>query len=117
MHGFGGSTEVLYQLLDMGGYVSFSAYGAHPGRKRIRDAIRACPLDRLLLETDSPDMVPPETVCRFPLVGRDGNRLHHPAELLTAYQWIAELKGIDLDQLAPVVEENFRRLFGVRLSF
>ena len=116
-HGFGGSREVLYQLIDLGGYVSFSAYGAHPGRKRIRDAIRACPLDRLLIETDAPDMVPPEETCRFPLLSGTGKRLHHPAELLTAYEWIADLKGIELDKLAVSVGQNFQRLFGKCASF
>lgn len=116
-HGFGGSREVMYGLLDMGGYVSFSAYGAHPGRKRIRDAIRACPIDRLLIETDSPDMVPPEDVCRFPLASETGQRLHHPAELQTAYQWIAGLREITVDKLGRQVEENFRRLFGERVAF
>lgn len=111
-HGFGGSREVMYQLLDLGGYVSFSAYGAHPGRKRIRDALRACPLDRLLVETDAPDMVPPADVCQFPLLSNSGRRLHHPAELITAYEWIAAIRGIGMQELAGHVEENFQRLFG-----
>ncbi len=111
-HGFGGSREVLYQLVDLGGYASFSAYGAHPGRKRIRDAVRSCPIDRLLVETDAPDMVPPEEVCRYPLASESGKRLHHPAELLTAYGWIAEIRQMDVAELAVQVQANFHRLFG-----
>ncbi len=116
-HGFGGSKEVLFEFLDMGGYFSFSSYGSHPGRKRIRDAVRACPVDRLLIETDAPDMVPPEDVCQFPLISQSGERLHHPAELLTAYQRVAEWKGMKVDELAQQIEENFRRLFGHLESF
>lgn len=111
-HGFGGSKEVLYQILDLGGYVSFSAYGADPGRKRIRDAIRACPADRILVETDAPDMVPPEQVCQFPLTSESGKCLHHPAELQTAYAFIADLRGEDVSDFARQVEANFHSLFG-----
>ncbi|HSH09152.1 MAG TPA: TatD family hydrolase, partial [Oceanipulchritudo sp.] len=111
VHGFGGSVEVMHQLLDRGGYFSFSAYAADPGRKRMRDAARACPPDRLLVETDAPDMVPPEAVCRYPLNDSAGHRLHHPAEIQTAYAFLAEWRGVDLAELAGQVETNFQRLF------
>lgn len=113
-HGFGGSREVLYQLLDLGGYVSFSAYGAHPGRKRIRDAVRACPADRLLAETDAPDMVPPEDVCQYPISDTRG-RLQHPLEIVTAYEYLAEWRGEAMEDLAAQIGENFRNLFSVGL--
>jgi TatD DNase family protein len=111
VHGFGGSKETLYELLDLGGYVSFSAYAADPGRKRMRDAARACPSDRILAETDAPDMVPPETACRYPLTAKDGRRLHHPCEIETAYAFLAEWRKVDLLAFAGQVEENFQRLF------
>jgi TatD DNase family protein len=111
VHGFGGSREVLFQLLDLGGFVSFSAYAADPGRKRMRDAIRACPADRLLAETDAPDMVPPEQSCRHPLTGPDGKRLHHPMEIATSYALLAEVRGVALEVLAGQIQDNFERLF------
>jgi len=111
VHGFGGSVEILHQLLDLGGHASFSAYAAHPGRKRMRDAARVCPLDRLLVETDAPDMVPPEENCRFPLHDWSGKRLHHPFEIETAYSFLAEWRGEDLRAMAAQVEQNFQRLF------
>lgn len=111
VHGFGGSKEVLFQLLDLGGYASFSAYAADPGRKRMRDAARACPPDRLLVETDAPDMVPPVEVCRFPLQDAQGNRLHHPFEIETAYHFLAQWRGVDLYSMAAQVRGNFLRLF------
>lgn len=112
VHGFGGSREVLFQLLDLGGYVSFSAYAADPKRRRMREAARACPADRLLVETDAPDMVPSESVTRFPLRDREGRRLHHPEELRTAYAFLAGLRGEDPEDLAVRVEANFQWLFG-----
>jgi TatD DNase family protein len=111
VHGFGGSTEILHELLDLGGHVSFSAYAADPKRKRMRDAIKACPDDRLLAETDAPDMVPPEKACRFPLKAPDGKRLHHPMEIKTAYALLAELRGVAIEKLTDQIEANFKRLF------
>ena len=112
VHGFGGSREVMYQLLDLGGYVSFSAYLADPKRHRMRESARACPGDRILAETDAPDMVPPADVCQFPLQGSKGQRLHHPSDIRTAYAVLAELRGEPLQDFARSVESNFVRLFG-----
>jgi TatD DNase family protein len=112
VHAFAGSREVLYPLLDLGAFFSFSAYAADPARKRMREAIRACPPDRLLAETDAPDMVPPAAVCRFPLTDTAGERLHHPSEIATAHALIAELRGEPEAALAARLAENFRRIFG-----
>jgi TatD DNase family protein len=111
VHGFGGSREVLFELLDLGGHASFSAYAADPGRKRMRDAARACPADRILVETDAPDMVPPEADCAYPFKDAEGKPLHHPAEIATAYQFLANWRGEDLESFATRVRENFLRLF------
>jgi len=112
VHGFGGSRETLFEILDLGGHVSFSAYAAHPRRQRAREAIRACPADRLLAETDAPDMVPPAAVCRYPLAAPDGAPLHHPAEIATATAFLAETRGEPLPLLAARIEATFEALFG-----
>lgn len=111
VHGFGGSREVLHQLLDLGGYVSFSAYAGEPRRKRMREAIRACPPDRLLAETDAPDMLPPENSITYPLTTETGERLHHPAEIRTAYALLADIRKVDPDELGSHIGANFERLF------
>lgn len=112
VHAFSGSIEVLYQLLDLGAHFSFSAYAADPRRRRMREAIRACPPDRLLLETDAPDMLPPEPACRFPLHAPDGRRLHDPREIVTAAHCVAALRGEPLLPLLARMESTFLRLFG-----
>ncbi len=112
VHGFSGSIEVLDQLLDLGGSVSFSAYGAHPGRSSIRKAVRRCPVDRILAETDAPDMVPLEECCCFSILDGQGHRLHHPAEISTAYRYLAEWRKESPVQLMERISDNFRRLFG-----
>ena len=111
VHAFGGSREVLHQLLDLGASLSFSAYAANPRRKRMREAIRDCPEDRLLAETDAPDMVPPENSVVYPLRAESGERLHHPAEIRTAYRLLAELRQTDPARLAGAIKDNFERLF------
>ena len=112
VHGFGGSPEVQRQLLEMGAYFSFSAYALAPHRKRMRKAVAACPEDRLLLETDAPDMAPGTETVAYPLMDTEGNPLHDPREILTAYRGVAELRGIEEAELRKRVETNFRKLYG-----
>ncbi len=116
VHGFGGSGEVQRQLLKLGAHFSFSAYALSPRRKRMREAVRACPPDRLLIETDAPDMVPDRAICRFPRKDPEGNRIHDPREIRTAYAGIAELRGEELSGLRVRVAANFARLFATQLD-
>lgn len=116
VHGFGGSPEVQRQLLEMGAYFSFSAYALAPHRKRMRKAVAACPEDRLLLETDAPDMAPGTETAAYPLMDTEGNPLHDPREIRTAYRGVAELRGLEETELRRRVETNFRALYGVAES-
>ncbi|MGJ3244072.1 MAG: TatD family hydrolase [Opitutales bacterium] len=113
VHAFAGSTEGMRQLADLGGFFSFSAYIADPRRKTTREAARACPAGRLLLETDAPDMAPPPEVTRWPLGRQDKKRrIHHPAEIATARDVVAEMRGESSASVEDRTTENFRRLFG-----
>ncbi|NBD38942.1 MAG: TatD family deoxyribonuclease [Verrucomicrobia bacterium] len=112
VHGFGGSLEVQRQLLELGAYFSFSAYALAPHRKRMRKAVAACPEDRLLLETDAPDMAPGTGMAAYPLIDTEGNPLHDPREILTACRGVAELRGMEEAELRRRLETNFRRLYG-----
>ncbi|MEO0795044.1 MAG: TatD family hydrolase [Verrucomicrobiota bacterium] len=118
LHGYNGSTEMVRELANLGAYFSFSAYVMHDRKKRHRDALMQVPLDRLLVETDCPDMLPPDDWQRFTLPGKvsfvhapDGESLHHPANINAAYQAIAEVTGIEQADLAQLVETNFQRFF------
>lgn len=111
VHGFGGSLEVQRQLLELGGYFSFSSYAADPRRKRMREALAACPADRLLFETDAPDMAPPVGKARFPLQDASGNPVHHPHEILSSYLLAAELRECASEDLVTGAAANFARLF------
>jgi len=116
VHGFGGSVEMLHQLADIGGHFSFSAYAADRKRKKMRDAVRACPDDRILVETDAPDMVPSEMVVQFALRDSEGNRIHHPKELQTAYVQLSRIRETGVEPFLEQVHSNFHRLFAPSLT-
>ena len=71
------------------------------------------PTDRLLVETDAPTKAPAGAHNRFPLgPDADGSPINHPANILAAYEALAELRGVSLGNLTQIVEQNFQRLFG-----
>lgn len=114
VHGFGGSREVQRQLLDLGASFSFSAYALAPRRKRMRAAAHACPAERLLVETDAPDMVPDAEQFPEAVLQSGGERLHDPRAIRIAYRGLAELRGERLEALREQVWRNFQRLFPER---
>jgi TatD DNase family protein len=70
------------------------------------------PMDRLLLETDAPDMTPPSTLALHFLSDSQGAELNHPANIPAVYEFASELYSIPMEELASIVEANFQRLFG-----
>ncbi len=77
LHSYSGSKELAPQLVKRGAYFSISSYFLHERKSKAFDAFRAVPADRLLIETDAPDMLGPPASQKFQL---DGN-LNHPANL------------------------------------
>lgn len=77
MHSFGGSPELVKRLVPMGARFSFSGYFLQPRKAKVLEAFKAVPRERLLLETDAPDMLPPEKFISHLMHG-DQN---HPANL------------------------------------
>ena len=112
LHSYGGSKEMVAPLAKLGAYFSFPGYFMHEHKARQREAFAAVPLDRLLIETDAPDQLLPESARPFPLHDAGGQPLNHPANLRVIYQFIATERGLTLESLAAQVEENFSRLFG-----
>ena len=113
LHSYGGPAEMVEGFLRRGAYFSFSGHFLAPRKAAQREIFRSLPAERLLVETDAPDMpLPPERV-RFALPDApDGRVLNHPANLLAVYEGLAELRGCSLEALAAQVAENFQRLFG-----
>ena len=102
-HCFSGSAELARELLALGWMISFTGVVTYKNARRAVEAAEATPLDRLMLETDSPYMSP--VPCRGQR--NDSRHLIHIAERL------AEIKGVDTAELIRVTEENGKRFFGI----
>lgn len=78
MHSFGGSIEIAERLMKHEGVMfSFSGYFLQERKRKVLEVFQQLPEDRILLETDAPDMMPPEGCAKFPL----GDGVNHPANL------------------------------------
>lgn len=107
LHSYGGPLEMVPQFAKLGAYFSFSGYFAHARKAKQREVFRHVPIDRLLLETDAPDMLPPPELQEFPLA----EGVNHPGNIRAIYRFAAELMNMPVEELAGRVELNFRRLF------
>ncbi len=104
MHCFTGSPEQARECLELGFYLAFGGVTTFPKAAGIREAARLAPLNRVLLETDSPYLAP---------VPHRGNR-NEPAFVAHVAKLIAEARGMPVDELAAATTQNFEHLF--RLS-
>ncbi|RYD62047.1 MAG: TatD family deoxyribonuclease [Verrucomicrobiaceae bacterium] len=106
LHSFGGSPELVKRLADLGAWFSFSGYFLQPRKAKVVEAFKAVPRDRLLLETDAPDMMPPEDFITHPT--EEGN---HPANVVRiAEGWAARL-GMKVAHLAEITARNHATFF------
>ncbi|WP_436875892.1 metal-dependent hydrolase [Siccibacter turicensis] len=103
LHCFTEDRETAGKLLDMGFYISFSGIVTFRNAEQLRDAARYVPLDRLLVETDSPYLAP------VPHRGKE----NQPAYVRDVAEYMAVLKGVSVDELAAATTENFATLFHI----
>jgi len=103
MHCFSGSAETARRAIELGLHVSFAGQVTYKNRKfrQLHEAVPSVPLDRLLVETDSPYLSPE------PYRGRR----NEPARLVHTLQRVAELQGRSAAEVAAACTENARRLF------
>ncbi len=101
MHCFTESWDVARAALDMGFYISFSGIVTFKSAKDLKEVARQVPLDRMLIETDSPYLAP---------VPHRGKR-NEPAYVRHVAEEIAGLRGVPLDTVAEATSRNFFRLF------
>ena len=102
-HCFSGSPEMARELLKMGWYLGFDGPVTYKNARRAPEVAAVTPLDRMLIETDSPYMTP------VPYRGRrnDSGYVHLVAERL------AEWKGVTPEEMARATTENGKRLFRI----
>lgn len=101
MHCFTESQAVADAALAMGFYISFSGIVTFKSAKDLKEVARTVPLDRLLIETDSPYLAP---------VPHRGKR-NEPAYVPQVAAEIAALRGLPADEVGRASSENFFRLF------
>ncbi len=101
MHCFTETEEVAERAMEMGFYISFSGIVTFKNAHGLREVARGIPLDRLLIETDSPYLAP---------VPHRGKR-NEPAYVLHVAEEVARIKGLPLEDVAEATRRNFFRLF------
>lgn len=102
-HCYAGHVEMARELLKLGYYLSFTGVITFKNAKKAKEVIREVPIERLMIETDSPYMAPE------PFRGRRNSSLyvHRMAET------IAEIKGMSAAEVERITTENGRQLFGI----
>jgi TatD DNase family protein len=105
LHAFSGTADFAAECLALGLYISFAGNVTYSNRKvePLRAVAKTIPDDRLLIETDSPYLVPQ--------VFRGRQRRNEPAHVAHTAAFLAQLRGAPLAELATQTTANARRLF------
>ncbi len=103
MHCFTETWEVAQRALDLGFHISFSGIVTFKNAVELKDVARRVPLDRMLIETDSPYLAP---------VPYRGKR-NQPAWVRHVAEEIARLREVPVETIAAASSDNFFRLFGI----
>lgn len=101
MHSFVGSVQTMKQCLDLGLHISFAGMVTFKKNDALRAVAKEVPLDRLLVETDSPYLSP------HPLRGKQ----NRPSHVIHTGKCLADVLGITVERLAELTSENARKLF------
>lgn len=101
MHCFAEDWAMAEQALEIGFYISFSGIVTFKNARAVQEVARRAPLDRILVETDSPYLAP------VPYRGKT----NEPAYVRYTAECVAELRGISYDEVAAATSDNFFRLF------
>lgn len=103
-HCFSGSVEMAQELLRRGWYLGFDGPITYKNAVRALEVIRVCPMDRILLETDSPYLAP------VPNRGKRNDSRNLPYIAAT----VARIKDVPVEAIAAQTMENGKRLFGIQ---
>lgn len=101
LHCFTENWEMAKAALDINFYISISGIVTFKNAVELQDVVKKIPLERLLIETDSPYLAP------VPKRGKQNK----PAYVKHVAEFIAELKGVSTEELAEVTTNNFKSLF------
>ena len=102
-HCFGSPQQVAREVLDLGFHLGFTGLVTFKNADAVREVVRHCPLDKLLIETDSPYLAP------VPQRGKT----NEPSLLPHVAQTVAMVHGLTDAEIAAQTDANARRLFGL----
>ena len=103
LHCFTETWDMAKAAMEFGYYISFSGIVTFKNAGELREVVKKIPLDRILVETDSPWLAP------VPYRGKQ----NEPKNVYEVAQCVAELKGISIEELAQVTTHNFFNLFNI----
>jgi len=103
LHCFSAGEKYLEKFLAQGFYISFTANITYPNAERLREVVKACPLEKMMLETDCPYLSPQE---------HRGNR-NEPSYVKLVAEEVARVKGIRVEEVAEVTTKNARKFFDI----
>ena len=103
LHCFTGNWTHAKRALDMGFMISFAGNVTFPKAQQIRDAAKEVPLDRMLIETDSPYLAP---------VPHRGKR-NEPAFVKETARQMGDLRGLSMEEIGQQTTQNFYRFFSL----
>ncbi len=103
-HSYSGSAEMARQLVNLGWYISFSGPVSYKNSGKLHEAAKMVPIDRILVETDSPYLPP------VPHRGK----LNYSGYMFHTLYALAGARGDDSDTLAEATVANTKRLFGIK---
>ena len=103
MHCFSSSVEVAKEILKFGGFISLSGTVTFKNAKNLIEVAKIIPLDRLLVETDSPYLSPEP----------NRGRRNEPANVRYTAQKVADLKEMKLEDLAGILLENTKKFYNI----
>ncbi len=101
MHCFSENLDIAQRAMDLNFYISFSGILTFKNATVLHEVARKIPLDRILIETDSPYLAP------VPFRGKQ----NHPALVKYVAMALAELRGIPYEEVAERTTQNFNRCF------
>lgn len=107
MHCFSSGAALAEAALELGFYLSMSGIAAFPKSQELRDIFAAAPVDRILIETDSPYLAPPP----------NRGKRNEPAFVADTAKVGAEVFGLSYEDFAAKTEANFERLFAKAASW
>jgi TatD DNase family protein len=111
LHSYAGPSEMVPDWVRAGAFFSFCPAFIDPRRTRVRRMFRDIPLERLLVETDCPDMAPPPGAALLPLADPGGASLNHPLNLRLCIEALAADRGLGPGALGDILEQNVERFF------